>query len=274
MKRKCAILLWLALLGTGLGTSVATAGDDARSWQEPATGMRFVAIPKGCYKMGAEHPQAPQPEPFWERVGYTGTASEDELPVHEVCLDAFWLGKFEVSRGEWRKVMGGAMPDDPRLPVAGVSWLEAREFAARLTELSAGKARFRLPTEAEWEYACRGGAVRDVDPFEGGVEVYAWHRFSNTAPQPVGQLRANKFGLHDMLGNVWEWVADGYQVNGYTRHGLYNPVVDAQTTPDLPQRVLRGGGFRTERVQVRCAMRGHAAPDSKLEILGLRLVRE
>lgn len=271
MKRKL-----VALAGTLLATASFAApakdpdGKQATEWQEPVTGMAFRALPMGCYKMGAVTPQAPQPEIFWERVGYKKSASEDEHPVHEVCLDAFWMGKHEVRAGEWQRVMGGDPPANGELPITNVTWEQAEEFARRLSDASAGKVRFRLPTEAEWEYACRAGAAKDIDPLTDGADPYAWHQFTRTEPQPVGGLQANAFGLYDMLGNVWEWVADSYAADAYARHTLFNPRVK---TPSA-RKVLRGGSFRTERVQVRCAMRGHHAPQSGGDAIGLRLVRE
>lgn len=239
-------------------------------WQEPTTGMAFRAIPKGCFKMGAETPQVPQPEMFWDRVGFTKTASEDERPVHEVCVDAFWLGKYEVRADEWHRIMGGTPAKIEHVPVTGITWNQAEEFARRLTESSSGKWRFRLPTEAEWEYACRAGSAKDIEPLGEGAAAYAWYRFTQLEPQPVGQLKPNTFGLHDMLGNVWEWVADSYAANAYVRHRLFNPQIKAASG----QKVLRGGSIRTEQVQVRCAMRGRHAPQTGADVIGLRLVRE
>jgi formylglycine-generating enzyme required for sulfatase activity len=276
VKYKLVLLIGIAFTTAAFAAPDTTqpAGNNAKIWQDPATGMAFVPIPKGCFKMGAETPQEPQPEIFWGRVGYKKNASEDERPVHEVCVQPFWLGKYEVRIGEWQRIMGGTASETDSLPVAGVAWTEATEFARRLTDLSNGKYRFRLPTEAEWEYACRAGIAKDVEPLSDGADGFAWYQFSSPSPQPVGQLRANAFGLHDMLGNVWEWVTDRYLPDGYARHGLFDPAVKADAKTGSQQRVLRGGSFRTERVQVRCAMRGHYEPEMRLNSIGLRLVRE
>lgn len=270
MKRTLVSIAGL-LLGTA--TLAAPAGDkvaEGTDWVEPASGMAFRAIPKGCFKMGAETPQVPQPEIFWERAGYRKTASEDERPVHEVCVDGFWMGKYEVRLAEWQQVMGGAPARDGNVPVTHVTWGQAEEFARRLSEQSPEKYRFRLPTEAEWEYACRAGSGKDIDPFSDGADKFAWYQFIHGNPQPAGGLQANAFGLHDMLGNVWEWVADSYVPGGYAKHALYNPQVKNPGGP----KVLRGGSFRTERVQVRCAMRGRHAPEMGSDAIGFRLVRE
>lgn len=272
-------VLSAAALAAPADKKAATAQRQGPDWQEPATGMIFKDIPKGCFQMGAETPQIPHPEMFWERAGYTKTASEDERPVHEVCVNGFWMGKYEVRRSEWRQVMGEASNDDAKdgeLPMSGITWEQAEEFAQRLSRLSEGKNRFRLPTEAEWEYACRAGAPKDIDPLAGNLAGFARHEFSHGSPQPAGQLRPNDWGLHDVLGNVWEWVADDYAADAYARHDLYNPrmkAASAQKNLNV-QKVLRGGGFRTETVQVRCAMRGHHDPRIGTDAIGLRLVRE
>lgn len=271
MKRTLISILGMALGAAALAAPAAKKSDkQAPDWHEPITGMAFRAIPKGCFKMGAATPQVPQPEIFWERVGYTKSASEDERPVHEVCLDAFWMGKYEVRGSEWQQVMGGLPVKGENLPVTHITWEQAEEFARRLTESSSGKFRFRLPTEAEWEYACRAGSAKDVDPLGDGADGLAWYQFSHAEPQAVGQLKPNALGLHDMLGNVWEWVADDYAADAYARHALFNPLVNTGTG----QKVLRGGSFRTERVQVRCAMRGHHALQIGTDAIGLRLVRD
>jgi formylglycine-generating enzyme required for sulfatase activity len=271
--------LSVAALAAPAGKKVAAAQGQGPDWQEPATGMAFREIPKGCFRMGAETPQVPQPEFFWDRAGYTKTASEDERPVHEVCVDGFWVGKYEIRRSEWRQVMAEAPKDDAKdgdLPMTGINWEQAEEFARRLSGLSAGKYRFRLPTEAEWEYACRAGSAKDIDPLANDVARFAWHLLSHTSTQPVGQLQPNAWGLHDMLGNAWEWVADGYAADAYARHDLYNPRMKAGPGQKdwKGQKVLRGGSFRTETVQVRCAMRGHHDPQVGSDAIGLRLVRE
>lgn len=272
MKRMLVAIVAMALGSAAFAAPAAGKAPEkpAEDWIEPTTGMVFRPIPKGCFKMGAETPQVPQPDPFWERVGFKGTASEDERPVHEACVDAFWLGKHEVRASEWRQVMGGDGGSGDGLPMTQVTWEQAEEFARRLTEASAGKYRFRLPTEAEWEYACRGGARKDIDPLADEVDGAAWFLFVRYDAQPVGQLKPNAFGLHDMLGNVWEWVADSYAPKSYGKHPLFNP----QVKTDTGQKVLRGGSFRTERVQVRCAMRGHQSPRVGSDAIGLRLVRE
>lgn len=265
-------MLWAtAMLLAGAN---AWAGPDAPTWQEPGTGMVFVAIPKGCFQMGSAQPVEPPADTMWHEIGYVGKLSDNEKPRHEVCVDAFWLGRYEVTVKAWRAVMGGAADgrgDDA--PMAGLSWEQARLFAQRLGERSGQ--RLRLPTEAEWEYACRAGATAEALPERSQLAQQARYGLgSPTAAEavadPVGRLAANAFGLHDMLGNVWEWVADSYHVNGYARHSLYNPRVDSASA----QHVIRGGSFRTEFAQVRCSRRGHQPAAESLNTIGFRLVRQ
>lgn len=268
MKASCAIA---ALLACGAAAATPQA---LPTWTEPVTGMVFVALPKSCFQMGTPERIAPPWDINWDRFGYQGNMAEDEAPRHEVCLDAFWMARTEVSEADWHKVMGGAAPaGEGRRAKAGVTWLQAREFARRLTEKSGGKLRFRLPTEAEWEYACRAG-TRDEKKMEPdqmadkALQAYSPQRAYET--REVGLLQPNAFGLYDMLGNAWEWTQDSYLANGYTRHALYNPKVDADGAP----RVIRGGSFLTEIAQTRCANRGRYAPDQTLQTIGMRLVRE
>ncbi len=242
-------------------------------WREPLTGMPFVLIKKACYSMGAEKAVMPRGDFFWQRINYERTLSEDETPAHEVCLDAYWIGQYEVRQTDWQKVMGkstGEMAVDGSLPVVGIRWDEAQEFAIRLSELSGF--HFRLPTEAEWEYACRAGLPVDQIAMNRELVGEAWYSYGEarqSAPQPVGKLQANAFGLYDMLGNVWEWTQDSYKKDAYREHQRRNPVV----LKSLKQKVMRGGSIRTEPLQTRCNIRGHLHPEQTLSTVGFRLVR-
>ena len=257
----------VVLLGTG-----AIAGPPGQTWSEPVTGMPFVALAKGCFQMGSRQVIPAPVDSYWKHISYTKNLNDDELPTHEVCVNDFWMGQYEVRAGEWQRVREtdrGA--DAAGKPVAGVTWGEAREFAQQLSEHSGGKYRFRLPTEAEWEYACRAGLKEE--PAKPELERQAWFgvaQVRDAVPHEAGQRLPNAWGLHDMLGNVWEWTADSYLADGYARHVLYNPKMVVKT----PQRVIRGGSARTELAQMRCAMRGHQDGDAALGLIGFRLVRE
>lgn len=253
-----------------LSPLVAAGRDQAGAWREPATGMEFVSIPAGCFQMGNEVAVHPPEAEHWTPRRERDSSYKDELPRHEVCLDAFWMGRYEVRAADWALVMGAPSKGRGDVPMAGVSWEQARAFAARLTAQAGGKFRFRLPTEAEWEYACRAGASSEIVPRHDELVKVAWYsRSARGEPQPVGKLPHNAFGLHDMLGNVWEWVEDSYLADGYARHELYNPRVEAPGK----RRVIRGASFRSQPPHLRCGQRSFYDASDSLDTIGFRLVR-
>lgn len=258
MRKEHGMLAWAALVVGVAVLAVWAAPAQARqpAWTDPVTGMEFVWVPQGCYKMG---------DTF-------GAAESDEKPVHEVCVDGFWLGRHPVTQAQWVKVLG-ANPSKFKAgdthPVDSVSWDEAKRFAARLSALSKGAERYRLPTEAEWEYACRSGGKHEM--FAGGAEAgkVAWYSAnSEGATHPVGAKEPNGLGLYDMSGNVFEWVEDMYEKDAYARHGRNNPV---QTTGW--GRVARGGWWGGEANCLRCTFRCYQSDRCKPASTGLRLVR-
>lgn len=252
------------------GAHAQTAG---QTWTEPKTGLPFVWVPKGCFQMGTEQNIPPPEDTLWPHLGPARNLASDEQPRHEVCVDGFWISKFETRKGDWQRIMGAKVESQgAKLPVAGVSWAQARSFAERLTGASGGKFRFRLPTEAEWEYACRAGSKDEPVPSGREATDRAWYNKNEdgkATPREAGKLAANAFGLHDMLGNVWEWAEDSYRADAYARHALYNPRSDGATD----SRVIRGGSHRSEAVQMRCAKRGNYPAAETLGTVGFRLVR-
>lgn len=251
----------------------ALAPADDSVWIEPATGMEFVRIAAGCYAMGLpagafELDSIPL---FSRRIERT------EMPAHEVCVDEFWLGRHEVTQGQWRQLMGdgkGSLGDE--YPMVGVRWQEAVDFSRRLSEKSASAGTFRLPTEAEWEYACRAGNPAQTELLgTNKLAPLAWFSYSygvNSAERfhtvhPVGTRPANGAGLHDMLGNAWEWTLDHFQADAYRKHPRQNPRVTAAS----PDRSIRGGSFQSAPHFVRCEARGWQAADLPLDSLGFRL---
>jgi len=222
--------------------------------------IEFVWIPPGCFQIGS-----PETEPG---------RNSDEGPVHEVCVDGFWMGKYEVTQAQWEKVMGknplGFSGADR--PVEHVLWNGAQEFIDNLNRY-AGKEIYRLPTEAEWEYAARAG-TQTAYSFGDDPDLlgeYAWYN-NNSSDQthPVGQLKPNAWGLYDMHGNVWEWCQDWYDKNYYSESPKENP----QGPMSGLSRVYRGGGWGNSAVNCRAAIRSNAAPGVRRGLVGFRLVRK
>ncbi len=223
------------------------------TWTEPVTGMELIWVPAGCFLMGSEEGDA------------------DERPVHEVCLQGFWLARTEITQGQWRRVMGenpahfGSGDDHP---VESVSWDEAQAFIARLNEQGAGG--LRLPSEAEWEYACRSGG-RD-QTYCGGEDLdrLAWHAVnSGSGTHPVGGKQGNGLGLFDMSGNVWDWVADCYS-DDYAGAPSDGSVWEAG---DCYRRVLRGGSWSVAPRFLRAANRDRLNRNARYRNVGFRLAR-
>jgi formylglycine-generating enzyme required for sulfatase activity len=217
------------------------------------------------------------PGRFFMGSPLTFTAAEDdEQPRHQVALtQGFALGVYPVTQAEWQQVMGAnpaRFKGDTR-PVENVSWEECAAFVNRLNGLEAGQGwAYRLPTEAEWEYACRAGSPSKYHFGEDAarLEDYAWFA-GNAANQthPVGQKRPNAWGLYDMHGNVWEWCQDWYDRQAYQRGNCIDPV-----GPDRgANRVGRGGCWYDPAGSCRAASRGNFHPAFRDPYLGLRLVR-
>lgn len=221
------------------------------TYKDPITGMEFVLIKGGCYQMGSDK------------------GASYEKPIHEVCIDDFYIGKYEVTQAQWKSVMENnpsyfkQCGDD--CPVEQVSWQDANDFINKLNGLSS--VTFRLPTEAEWEYAAKSG---DDYSYSGSddVDSVAWY-LSNSGriTHEVGQKLANRFGLYDMSGNVWEWVDDIYNEKAYKKHQRNNP----KYTKSGTYRVDRGGSVLNNAISVRSALRGHDFPDTRNYLLGFRL---
>ncbi|MBF0308378.1 MAG: SUMF1/EgtB/PvdO family nonheme iron enzyme [Magnetococcales bacterium] len=237
------------------GKSNGAGKPNSREWQDPTTGMSFLWIPGGCYQMGAE--------------GF----DPDEKPLHEVCVKGFWMGKYEVTQGEWQSVMGtnpSTFKKGNNFPVEMVSWYDVRSFVEALEQRT--HQTFRLPTEAEWEFACRSGGRNEI--FAGSQEPgnVAWYEEGNTeqSTHPVGTKGPNGLGLYDMSGNVYEWVADWYDPLFYGNGQKDNPV---STDKSSNYVILRGGSWINDDDHVRCTNRDWLKPDYWYDVIGLRLVR-
>ena len=180
------------------------------------------------------------------------------------------MGKYEVMQGQWQAVMG----DNPskvkdcswQCPVENVSWEDAQQFIQKLNARNDGYT-YRLPTEAEWEYACRAGSTGD---FAGDLDAMGWYdKNSGDTTHPVGQKQPNAWGLYDMHGNVFEWCQDLYGSNYYAQ----SPSVDPRGPSSGSYRVIRGGGWFDNARSSRSANRNWFAPAHRLDDLGFRLVR-
>ena len=216
----------------------------------------MVYVEGGTFTMGATLEQG-------------SDADDEEKPTHQVTLKGFYICKYEVTQAEWKAVMGENPSDfkGDNLPVERVSWFDCQEFIRKLNELT-GK-NFRLPTEAEWEYAARGGRRSYGAKYAGDNDIdnVAWYDAnSNSTTHPVGTKRANELGLYDMSGNVYEWCQDSY--------GDYSSA--SQTNPTGPGsgdgRVLRGGSWYGFAWDCRLSCRFGNIPDYRDDCIGLRLV--
>ena len=255
-----ALLAWvLTVSGSG---RARVAGE----WTEPATGMRFVEIPAGRFTMGS-----PASEPL---------RGADEV-LHEVTISKpFYLGAFEATQEQWQAVMGaaaGSFKGDRRRPVESVTWFEVQDFLRRLTDRSKDSI-FRLPTEAEWEHACRARSTTAYNVGESLAQTQARidpHRpddptgpAASDGPVPVGSFAPNRWGLHDMHGNVWEWTSDPYCPYSAA------PAADPRPTCPAELRVIRGGSWYFRADSARCATRYTHRPQDRGFSLGFRVVRE
>lgn len=200
---------------------------------------------------------------------------EDERPVHEVLVDDFYIGKYEVSQVEWTTIMGKDtvkcyFDGCDSCPVERVTWYNVKEFIQKLNLKT--NMNYRLPTESEWEYAARGGAVSKGFKYSGSnldISV-AWRvGNSNARTHPVGRKKPNELGIYDMTGNVFEWCSDYYSVNWYRVSPRENP-----TGPEGGfYRVIRGGSWFYDYSGLRTSDRESANPSFRYGYVGFRLCR-
>jgi formylglycine-generating enzyme required for sulfatase activity len=270
---------------------IATAAA-ASLWAQPKTftnsiGMEFVLVPSGEFQMGCS--------PADKECG------AGEKPVHPVKITkAFYIGKFEVTQGQWKGLMGGnpSYFNESRVtdswkdhPVEQVSWNAVQEFLQKMGTGETGR-KYRLPTEAEWEYAARAGTN---DPSQGGASDlvgWSWANSGGTT-HPVGQLKPNAWGIYDMLGNVWEWVQDGYDEKYYKdspaedppgpvaddsshrslRHPLGRGSITHPLSKDM-QRTIRGSSWYWNAKSMRVTERRSYKPEYADYSGGFRVVAD
>jgi formylglycine-generating enzyme required for sulfatase activity len=234
--------------------------------------LEMVWVPSGAFEMGSG-------PTTWERLkktvsGWFGKtinlpSGGVESPAHAVTLDGFWTGKYEVTQAQYEAIAGKnpSKFKGSNNPVEQVSWNDATEFCRRLSAKT-GKT-FTLPTEAQWECACRAGSTGEFCFGDDTSELgdYAWHsRNSGGQTHPVGRKKPNAWGLYDMHGNVWEWCQDSY--GGYKSGSQKNPIGTGGNI-----RVLRGGSWFNLPGRCRSARRFSHRPDLAYYGLGFRIVR-
>jgi formylglycine-generating enzyme len=246
--------------------------------------IEMVFVKGGCYEMG----------------DLFGDGGKDEKPVHKVCLDDFYIGKYEVKVGEYMEFVeetggnkaewqekgnknnintgsdnhynkiGSALTSDDH-PIVGVSWKNAVVYAKWLSAKT-GK-NYRLPTEAEWEYAARSGGKKEKYAGTSSnteFDSYTWYyKNSNGTTHSVGQKKPNGLGLYDMSGNVWEWCQNIYEDDAYSKH-QHNNLINVRSDY---YRVIRGGSWFNPQGRVRASDRGYFTPDFRRSYLGFRLAR-
>jgi len=224
---------------------------------DPIDQMEFIYVPGGTFQMG----------------DLIGNGNINEKPVHEVTLDNFYIGKYPVTQGQWKAIMNNnpsQFKKGDNFPVEHVSWNDAQEFI-KINEMNKyNKYVFRLPTEAEWEYAARSGGKKEK--YAGGDNLHELAWYSGNISQTthsVGKKRPNGLGLYDMSGNVWEWCEDIYFDKAYSKHAKINPVYLESTSGS---RVLRGGAWSSDAGYCRTASRFWRESGGRNCHFGFRLV--
>ncbi len=222
----------------------------------------LVLVKGGCFQMG----------------DVFGDGGEDERPVHEVCLPDYYISKYEVTQQQWQHVMGSnpaLNQTNPKFPIDIVSWWNIEEFILKLNAQT--NQNYRLPTEAEWEFACRAGGnslkygTKDGTLSED-LALYARDEKNGTTLMPVGSFPPNQLGLYDMSGNASEWVMDWYDRKHYAQSPVNDPVVLKTRMETL--KVRRGGNWAAQDWILRCTCRNFRRPALRLMGLGFRLAKD
>lgn len=237
--------------------------------RKPNLAVQMVYVKGGSFFRGCEDPK------------YKGEEYANERPEHRVTITSYYISKYEITQGLWRRLMG-ILPaayhgvdyinkDCDECPVVKVNYEDVQEFIRRLNEAT-GKT-YRLPTELEWEFAARGGKYTAGYTYSGSNKLsdVAWYGKPKSATHPVGQKEPNELGIYDMSGNVMEWTTDWYDPD------YYKTTVDA-VDPKGPEtgklKVVRGGSYYDEPVECRNVYRNRLAPNVRQWNLGFRLAMD
>jgi formylglycine-generating enzyme required for sulfatase activity len=244
-----------------LRTAIAATG---LAWRvrDTGTGIEMLLVPPGMFQMGCS------------AASTLDGCPSLELPVHAVTItSAYYLGRHEVTQSQWQAQTGSnpsafqGSSDSQSRPVESVSWNAVQSLLAARG--------MRLPTEAEWEYACRAGTTtafyNDSNEDATVMDLGWWNANSTNQTHPVGSKQANRLGLYDMAGNVWEWTADWW--DGATNPYTANPQTDPAGQPTGSSRAVRGGGWNDTTRYLRSSARGNGAPDSASSQVGFRAAR-
>ncbi len=249
----------LTLMGGAnkITTAVRSLPKENKTFTVNGVSFAMVPVVGGEFQMGATQEQS--------------RLLENVAPIHSVTLGSYYIGQTEVTQTLWKAVMGSnpSRWKGDNLPVEQVSWEDCQTFIAKLNQLTGKK--FRLPTEAEWEYAARGGKQSTGYEYSGGISLddVAWHKDnSGKKTHPVATKKANELGLYDMSGNVWEWCQDWYDKDSYYSSPDSNPTGPSSGL----RRVVRGGSWYDNGWSCRVFERFNYTPSNRDDYLGLRLV--
>jgi formylglycine-generating enzyme required for sulfatase activity len=236
----------------------------ASLFKDSTTGMEMVYVKGGCYQMGATADDC--------------DATPEEGPAHKVCVDDFYMGKYEVTQGQWKSIMGSntstlSTCGGDNCPVDNVSWKEVQDFIGRLNSKNGG-GKYRLPTEAEWEYAARNGGKDEK--YSGGKDVgsVAWYaENSGKVNHPVGTKSPNGLGIFDMSGNVWEMTSDWYGGDYYKNSPRNIPTGPVSGIDHVVRGGCRTGGVANQRTTRRTYISDRTKGKDRAGNVGFRLLR-